>query len=130
MTIKRIVLILFLIISVILLATRFLSSIDQGTTITIRNQTDQCLKDLVFVSNANKEGFNISNIAPQTAISFQYDIGGFNENAVNLQYISELGDIKNYNIIGYVYEFYSHIYIDIISISPEGKLNIKVETLK
>ncbi|MBU5676865.1 hypothetical protein KQI88_10590 [Alkaliphilus sp. MSJ-5] len=130
MTTKRTVIILSLIVLSILLVLKFVFFSNEGTHITIRNQTNEIIENLVFVSNDNEREFSISNIEPQTDISFKYDIGGFNENAVNLKHILEAGMIKNYNIIGYVYEFYSHIYIDIISINNAGELNIRVETLK
>ncbi|AKL95815.1 hypothetical protein CACET_c23690 [Clostridium aceticum] len=127
---RRIILALFLVVSVIILATRFLSPVDQGTTVIIKNLTNQCLENLFFGSNANGQVFSVYKIEPHSSVSFQYDIGGFNENAIYLKCVSELGDIRNYNLIGYVHELYSYIYIDIVSVDPEGNLNIKVETIK
>lgn len=101
-----------------------------GTTVTIRNNTNQAIENLVFASIDNKEGYSIDKIDPHTNISFKYEIGGFNENAVNLGYISNSGNSKNYNIIGYVDRSYSSINIDINSVREDGDLNIEVDVFR
>ncbi|ABR50744.1 hypothetical protein Amet_4676 [Alkaliphilus metalliredigens QYMF] len=128
MSTKKILIILFLSSLTVLLATKYMFFQNNETTITIRNHTNENIENLIFSSNDNEKEFSISNIQSYTDISFEYYVGGFNENAVNLKHISESGKSKNYNIIGYVSEFYSYIYIDITSISLDGELNIQVET--
>ena len=71
--------------------------------------------------------YSIDKIDPRTNMWFKYEIGGFNENAVNLGYISNSGNSKNYNIIGHVDRSYSSINIDINSVEKNGDLNIEVD---
>lgn len=103
------------------------------TTINIRNNTNEVITNLIFSSNSNEKNYNISKLEPHTDISFEYDLGGFNENSVNLKHIHELENSKNpvkttYNIIGYVSKSYSNIDITILSIDSNGKLNIRVNS--
>lgn len=128
MTIKRTSIVLFLIILSISLIANFLFFSNNGTTITIKNQTNKSIENLVFLSNDNREGYTISKLESYTEVSFKYELGRFNENAANLHHISKLEDKKTYNIIGYMDKPYSYIHIDIISISNNGELNIKVKT--
>ncbi|QUH21237.1 hypothetical protein [Alkaliphilus sp. B6464] len=127
MTTKRTLLMLPLIALGAILVLRLVLFSDSGTTVTIRNNTNQAIENLVLSSIDNKEKCSIAKIDPHANISFKYKIGGFNENAVNLRHISNSGNSKNYNIIGYVTWGYSHIDIDINSVEKDGELNIEVD---
>lgn len=85
---------------------------------------------MTLSSNSNEDDYNILKIKPYTDISFEYDLGGANENAVNLKHISNDGNEKNYNIIGYVDRGYSSININVISIDQDGQLKIEIESFK
>lgn len=128
MRIKRIVTIL-LIGLIVLLAIKYLFSSNYKTTIIIKNHTNQSIENLTFISNDSEDKFNIAIIEPDSEISFKYDIGGFNENAVNLKHKSDAGESRIYNVIGYVTKIYSKIIIHIITIDQYEKLDITVETI-
>jgi len=127
MTTKRTLLMLPLIALSAILLLRLVLFSDSGTTVTIRNNTNQSIENLVFTSIDNKEEYSIDKIDPHANISFKYQIGGSNENAVNLGHISNSGNSKSYSIIGYVTWSYSHINIDINSVEEDGELNIEVD---
>jgi len=127
MTTKRTLIILPLIVLSVILVFRFVLFSDSGTTVTIRNNTNQTIENLFFASIDNKEEYSIAKIDPHTSSSFKYNIGGSNENAVNLRHISNSGDSKYYSIIGYVIWSYSYINVDINSVEKDGELNIEVD---
>lgn len=121
MKIKNIVQLVMLIIIMM-----FLISCNSSSNITIRNLTNKTVDNLSFYSNLNSQVYEIDTINPGTEASFKYRIGGINENAINLKYRSENGE-KIYSIIEYVDRTYSKIYINIISVSNDGGLEIEVE---
>ncbi len=127
MTTKRTLIIFMLIVLSTFLVLRLGFFSNNGTTVNIRNHTNQAIENLVFSSNDNEEKHIIPQIDPHSNISFEYEIGGFNENAVHLTHISDHGTNKSYSIIGYVDWVYSYINIDIISINKDGELNIRIE---
>lgn len=127
MTTKRTLIIFVLIVLSTFLVLRLGFFSNDGTTVNIRNHTNQSIENLVFSSNDNEEKYIIPQINPNSNISFQYEIGGLNENAVYLTHTSDYGNSRSYSIIGYVDWVYSYINIDIISINKDGKLDIEVE---
>lgn len=100
------------------------------TLVHINNQTDQSIKNLVFTSNDSKVDHKINFIKSQESCSFEYDLGGFNENAAVLKHFHDKTYVKTYSVIGYVDQFYDHIHVDIVSIDENKNLIIKVQPIK
>lgn len=106
--------------------TRLLSS-DPTTDILIKNQTEHVIDGLIFSSNDNEEAFILPDVDPVSEFSFQYVIGGTNENAVQLFRLSAEGEKDIYPVVGYVIGYYSSIEIEILSVDETGKLELEVE---
>ena len=116
--------ILFLIVAVVL--TKMFLFSNNETTVVINNQTDQTLENLMFLSNAGEKD-RIFTLAPHSKVSFQYDLGGFNENAASFHQIDPSGRRRSYSIIGYIDRLYTEIHIEITSIDQNGELKFDVE---
>jgi len=72
MTTKRTLIRLPLIVLSVILVFRFVLFSDSGTTVTIRNNTNQTIENLFFASIDNKEEYSIAKIDPHANISFKY----------------------------------------------------------
>ena len=120
---------LVLSICILSVASAFLlfSSISSTTTVTIENKTNETITNLTFCSNDNEKDYEILAIPASSCISFEYDIGGHNENSACLKHMTESGSTEIYIVIDYVCQYYSNINIDILSVSDFGKLDIQVE---
>ena len=116
--------ILFLIAAVVL--TKMFLFSNNETTVVINNQTDQTLENLMFLSNDGEKD-RIFTLDPYTKVSFQYDLGGFNENAASFHQIDPSGRRRSYSIIGYIDRLYTEIHIEITSIDQNGELKFDVE---
>lgn len=115
----------FLIVAVVILGRIFLFS-SNGTTVVIKNQTDQTLVNLTFLSNDGEKDL-IFTLDPYSEVSFQYDLGGLNENAASFHQIDPSVRRKSYSIIGYIDRIYTEIHIEIISIDSNGEFKLEVE---
>ncbi|WP_069876075.1 hypothetical protein [Fusibacter sp. 3D3] len=117
----------FLILLVAICFIAFSALEDNTTTITIRNNSNKSIKNLIVSSNDSEE-YKIESIEPYVAFDFKYNLGRFNENALNMKHIINENSSKNYNILGYIDKQYKNIFIYVDSVDEYYNLSIRVET--
>lgn len=105
-----------------------LSFLKEATTkITIRNDSNEEIENLIIASNVGRD-YTIPRIEPYEIVEFQYNMGNFNENALNMRHVVNENRSETYNLLGYIDRYYENIFVYIESVDEDCNLNISVKT--
>ncbi len=105
-----------------------LSFLKESTTkITIRNDSNEEIENLIIASNVGRD-YTIPRIEPYEIVEFQYNMGNFNENALNMRHVVNENRSETYNLLGYIDRYYENIFVYIESVDEDCNLNISVKT--